>query len=301
MGLRTDMQNLVILTFAWQSDLSFYLHGRPVEPQLERLDDDLELHEQALPNSALWQEASRRAATILGLTPSPLLNAANVAKLVADAKIKVEGCPRQVEQLCQSLRQRLEVFALEPGAAPRLQTAQAALAFLSGIKEATQDQVIEVMARASIATSEVAMGESIKKAADLATALGATQWQLFETITQLPQERAPGATAIIDQVKDALARDEHVVHLAGSLQDAQSAALALISEVVKDIPADPQPSPRPPRPMPPPPGDLAGSQHGLDMPGAMAVFDMIRKTLESAPDLVLDVDWRFRSKSGDAS
>jgi hypothetical protein len=28
MGLRTDMQNLVILSFALQNDLSFYLHGR---------------------------------------------------------------------------------------------------------------------------------------------------------------------------------------------------------------------------------------------------------------------------------
>ena len=146
------------------------------------------------------------------------------------------------------------------------------------------------------------MGESIKKAADLAAALGVTQWRLFDTIGQLPQERAPEATAIIEQVKDALARDEHVVHLAGSLQDAQSAALALISKVVKDIPADPQPSPRPPpRPMPPPSSDLTGSQHGLDMQGAMAIFDMIRRTLESAPDLVLDVDWRLRSKHGDTA
>jgi hypothetical protein len=74
----------------------------------------------------------------------------------------------------------------------------------------------------------------------------------------------------------------------------------LIGNLVKDIPAEPQPSPRPlPRPMPPPPGEMAGSQHGLDMQEAMAVFDMIRRTLESAPDLVLDVDWRFRSKHGD--
>jgi hypothetical protein len=300
MGLRPDMQNLVILGFALQNDLSFALHGHPVEPQLERLDDDLELREQALPGSAPWQDASKRAATILGLTPSPLLNATNVAKLVAEAKVEVERQRPHVERLCRSLRQRLEVFAIDISTAPRLQTAQASLAFLSGIIEASKDQVIEAMAEAAIATSEVAMRESVKNAAELVAALGVTQWRLFDTLAQLPQERASEATAIIAQVQDALARDEHVVHLVGSLQDAQSAALALISEVVKDIPTDPQPSPRqPPRPMPPPSGDLAGSQHGLDMQGAMAVFDMIRRRLESAPDLVLDVDWRFRSKSGD--
>jgi hypothetical protein len=242
----------------------------------------------------------QRAATILGMTPSPLLNAANVAKLVADAKVEAERERPHVEQLCRSLRQRLEAFAIETRAAPRLQTAQAALAFLSGVIEANTDQVIEVMAGATVATTEVAMGESIKKAADLAAALDGAQWRLFDTIEQFPQERAPEATAIVERVKDALTRDEHVEHLAGSLRDAQSAALALISQLVKDIPAEPQPPPRPPpRPMPLPPGDMAGSQHGLDMQGAMAVLDMIRRTLESAPDLVLDVDWRFRSKHGE--
>jgi hypothetical protein len=46
---------------------------------------------------------------------------------------------------------------------------------------------------------------------------------------------------------------------------------------------------------------MTGSQHGLDMQEAMAVFDMIRRTLESAPDLVLDIDWRFRSKHGETA
>jgi len=78
--------------------------------------------------------------------------------------------------------------------------------------------------------------------------------------------------------------------------------LSLISEVVKDIPSNPQPSPRPsPRLMPPPSSDLTGSQHGLDRQGAMAVFEMIRRTLESTPDLVLDIDWRLHSKNGDAA
>jgi hypothetical protein len=302
MGLRTDIQNLLILSFAWQSDLSFYLHGRPLEPQLDRLDDELELREQVLPSSALWQTASERATIILGLTPSPLLNAVNVAKLVADMKAEAERTRPHVERLCRSLRQRLEAFAVETSVASRLQTAQAALTLLSGVIEANKDQVVEVMVRAAVATSEVAMGESIKKAAELAAALGATQWRLFDTIGQLPQERTAEATEIIDQVKDALARDEHVVQLVGVLQEAQAAALALLSKVVKDLPAAPQPSPRPlPISEPAPPSDAAGSRRGLDMQGAMAVFEMIRQALESAPDLVLDLDWRLRSKSGDAA
>ena len=65
MGLPRDIQNLVLLSFAWQSNLTFYVYGRPVEPQLEQLDDALELRPEVLPSAALWQEATQRAAAIL--------------------------------------------------------------------------------------------------------------------------------------------------------------------------------------------------------------------------------------------
>lgn len=84
MGLPKDLQNLVILCFAWQCDLSFSLYGNPVEPQLDNLDDDLELRQQPLPSEDLWREAAQRAADILGVVAAPLLTAAGVAKFVAD-------------------------------------------------------------------------------------------------------------------------------------------------------------------------------------------------------------------------
>jgi hypothetical protein len=123
MGLPTDVQNLVILSFALQSDLSFYLHGRPVEPQPERLDNELELREQALPSEDVWKAATQRVAAILGITTSPLVNAANVAKLAADVKAEADRCRPSVEWLCKSLRQRLQTFSVEMLPAPRLQTA----------------------------------------------------------------------------------------------------------------------------------------------------------------------------------
>ena len=73
MGLPRDIQNLVIMGFALQGDYAFSLHGGPVEPRLERLDDELELREQPLPDEARWQEATQRLAAILGMVASPLL------------------------------------------------------------------------------------------------------------------------------------------------------------------------------------------------------------------------------------
>ncbi len=82
MGLTREVQNLVILSFALQSNLTFSLHGTPVQPQLEQLDNGLELRAQSLPSAAVWQEAIQRAEAILGTPGALLLNAANVAQFV---------------------------------------------------------------------------------------------------------------------------------------------------------------------------------------------------------------------------
>jgi hypothetical protein len=300
MGLPTDIQNLVILSFASQSDLSFYLHGRPMEPQLERLDDELEVREQALPSEETWKAATQRIAAIFGLTTSPLLNAANVAKLVADVEAEAERCRPSVERLCRSLRQRLQILGVEMSTAPRLQTALAALTFLSALMEANKDAVVEVIVVATIATSEVAMGESIKKAAELTDALDRTHWPLFETIRQMPAHRAPEAHTILEKVRDALTRDEHVMALAGSLQEAQGAAQVLVDRIVEEI----APRPQPPKKTEPssrssPTVEPASSRRGLRMSEAVALFEAIQKQLASDPELLLDLNWRLHHKGGD--
>jgi hypothetical protein len=211
MGLRKDIQNLVIFSFALQNNLTFYLHGGPVEPSLDNLDDALELREQALPSEDLWQEAIRRTAAILGIVPSPLLTAANVAKFAVDVKAEADRYLVGADRLCAVLRQRLQQLGIDARDAPRMQTAQAALALVRGITGASKDDVASVIASAQLATSAPAMGESLKKADEMSAVLENTSWELIETIAQLPRERAPQAQSLIDQVKDALTRDEHVV------------------------------------------------------------------------------------------
>ena len=85
----------MILVFADQTNRTFFLHGGPAQGTIENLPDELELREQRLPPAADWEEAGRRAATILGLAVSPLASAASVAKLAADAKqVAADHAPR---------------------------------------------------------------------------------------------------------------------------------------------------------------------------------------------------------------
>jgi hypothetical protein len=195
----------------------------------------------------------------------------------------------------------LQAFSIEGSTAPRLQTAQAALALLSSLIEADKDAVVEVIARSTIATSEVAMGESIKKASELTDALDRTHWPLFETIRQVPADRAPEARAILDKVRDVLTRDEHVMALVGSLQEAQHAAQALVDRIVEEIAPPPRLAKKPqPPPRPSPTVEPADSRQGLGMSEAVALFEAIQKQLASDPDLLVDLKWRLYRKGDNA-
>jgi hypothetical protein len=296
MGLTRDIQNLVILSFALQNNLTFSLHGGPVEPQLETLGDALELREQALPSEGVWQQAVQRAAEILGIVPSPLLTATNVAKFAADVKAEADQHRQAVDRLCAGLRQCLERLGIDAHSAARLQTAQATLVLLRGIAGTTKDDVVAVIARANVATSPAAMGESMKKAEETAAVLENTSWELFETVGQLPRERAPRAQSIVDGVKEALTRDEHVVELKRALKDAQSAALELLTGLVEPTPPPPPPPPPPIVTPVPPRAERTGQQRGIDERGATTVFETIKRAMESDADLVLDIQWHLYRK-----
>jgi hypothetical protein len=303
MGLPREVENLVILSFALQSNLTFYLYGAPVQPQLEQLDNGLELRAQPLPSAAVWQEALQRAEVILDRSGSLLLNAANVAQFAeAVQQIAAQRC-QHVEGLCKSLHQWLDVFGIEARNAPRMQTAEAALALLSGLIEAEKDTVLQVLITAPLATSAPAMREVVLKAADQATALDNASWEPFERLSHMSAERVPRAQALVETVKELLTRDEHVLALARGLKEAQVAAFKMLTDAVE--PATPPElrvlshalSPLPSTAQP----GMANSQRDIGLKDATVVFDTITRALAADPELVLDIDWRLHPKDESAS
>jgi hypothetical protein len=285
--------------FALQNNYAFSLHGGPVEPRLERLDDELELRDQPLPDEAMWQAATQRLAAILGLVASPLLNATNLATWVADTKRETTRLRPAVAQLCTALKTRLTLLDIGANDAPRMQTAQATLSLLSDIAEADAADVVDLVAGADVATSETAMGQSIKQATTLVATLDNTPWELFEQMRQVAGEGAPQAHAIVAQVKDALTRDEHVVHLADALQAARSAAFDLLTQMMQEAQPSTPTLDASPVFSPPPPmkkSDTRNTRRGIGVKEAQKLFDNIQKELASNPNLALDIDWRLYHK-----
>jgi len=287
-GLEREIQNLVILAFALETGRSFYLHGGPIDPPLENLDDEMELREQRLPNHASWTEAVRRGAAILGVAVSPLLNAQNVARLCDEVAKIAEERRAEVDRLRTGLHARLETFGIEIREIDRYQTAEAAAALLTAIRADEGDAVIEVLATAPIATSETAMGQAIKGARQTADALEGTEWTIFDKIRSLSGTYRARAEGIVQGVTEALIHDEHVSPLASTLRRAQSEAVNLLVEA-----ATRPPTAEPPRPEAPIHGRMLAKQGRKTVRGSEAgqVFQAIQADLAGRSGTTLEVDW----------
>ncbi|MGI9181610.1 MAG: DUF6079 family protein [Longimicrobiaceae bacterium] len=295
-GLPPEVENLVILTFALQTNRSFYLHGGAVEPALERLPNELELREEALPEEPSWQEAVQRASAILGITVSPLRNAANLARLVDGAQQSAETHREAVEGYRQDLNDRLARLDVDPPTADRLRTARAAGAFLAAIAAARREGVAAAMAAAEVATSATAMGECIRKAASLRSTLKATRWELFEAIGELQDPYRERAVGILSRLREALTHDEHVTALEPALNRAQAEAVALLGEAARRPGlAEPAPEPKRPTPEPPtpaPPGVQIHKRRQVAAAELEPLLAELRSDVAGAADARVEVEWR---------
>lgn len=283
-GLAREVQNLVIHTFALQTDRSFYLHGGPVDPGLDDLTDQMELREQTLPAEDHWEVAVERAGHLFGVAVSPLRSAANVDRLARE----VTAIAAERAEAVQRLRAQLECHLPQLGGsgedAPRARTVQATAALLTALRAAEGNAVVDRLAAARMETTETAMGHCIKNAVAISEAVAATEWGLLEAIRELGDAFHARAEAVIGRVREALEHDEHVTALAPALGQAQREALELLREAARG-------------PQPPPVlrGRKVLKQGRKKVTGARAeeVTRTIAEDARQAPDATLEVEWRL--------
>jgi len=259
MGLPQEAENLVILLFAAQTGHTFYRHGGPYEPTLQTLPDDCELRKVNLPDAGVWEAAVKRAGSIFGVAGHRLLSAGNVGALSAEVKKKADQVRRACEAFRQKLHDRMTWMGIAPEATDRLKTAQATQKIVGLVSAAELANVIGLLSRTEIATTEAAMGECVEKAAELEGNLETAGWEIFEAIGKLDDERKATAAEILAEARQALAADEHVTALAPALKGAHAQAVRLLTKPVPppkppvvgppvDLPPTPTPPVKPPLP-----------------------------------------------------
>lgn len=296
MGLPVEVQNLIILTFAGQTNRSFFLNGGPFQPTLEHIPDELELREQALPVKEDWEKALARAGALFGLVVPQTLNAANVAKLVEGVVARGKEAREVIGSYCSNLQSKIAAYVSGGADTPRLTTARSANALLASIAASDPGQVVSVLAQAMIETSEAAMAQTLAKAKALDEAVRTAGWQVFEAVALLSDYRKQAATAIKTRIAEILAADEHAIALKPALDEQHGKALKLLTDV--QPPPPPQP-PQPPQPLQAGPDIVVvreAQANDLDQKQAQEMLGEIEQELEKDADLRLSITWRLVKK-----
>jgi len=230
MGLPTWLQDLIILTFAEQTNRSFALYGTAVVPQLGALNEETILQETPLPEEADWTVARSRAKAIFGLDCSPLRNATNVAQLAAQIRAKMTEQQGSVRGLAKLIEDACRQLALTTEGNERIATANASAALLQLLEQAREDRdLITRLGQFKLVAAEAALGASIMQSKPVGDALRQGEWEIFLAIRDLPDDRHTAAERVWQELAETLKSSEHALALVPKLRDLRATAVSLLA------------------------------------------------------------------------
>ncbi|MEU5566145.1 BREX-2 system ATPase PglY [Micromonospora musae] len=234
-GLDPIVAQLVVASFAEQTDRAFYLHGSQVmpAPELGKLTGDHTLREESLPSEDDWDRARARAAAIFGFQPLALRRGRLVALFGRDLSNQATRHRDAAHTLVTRLEQHAAWLGLDRESG-RLATARAAADLLEALVTArSAKEAIERLARAELAGPADRTGKSITSAADVSTALIAAPWDTFEIVAGLPEPYANEAETLLADLRRTAQADELTAPLAPALRRAQTDATALLRRATR--------------------------------------------------------------------
>lgn len=298
LGLIPEVQDLLILVFAEQTNRSFFRNGGPYIPGWGELKEDLELREQKLPDEGTWSTARDRAAVLFGLAAPSFLSASNVSKLRGELKQAAEGLRGPVSDLVGVLRTWMESLGV-PLTAPRLRTAEALLTLAEDLYAAKPEAMLETLARATLATTPEAMGHAGPKAREVVSALRNTQLPMLASLEQVGEAWHLQAAEILGRLRDALGRDELAVGLKPVLDRAVAEGAALLVRTTQSTRRPEPVTPDPELPAPPRPGWRVierESREGIDAERARTLFRDLEARLKEG-ERRLRLEWTLEGRS----
>lgn len=285
LGLRDEVSDVIVLSWAALRQRAWYHHGAPIEPPKPgQARPEMELRPEPLPSPTDWDAAVRRAADLFGVPANPYLTAPAVAQLTERVRVGAA----QVMEAATALEARLSdayarVSVGTEGTA-RLRTARAAVALLGAVR-ASPDRVklVEALANTGETAHDAAVARSLSTAPSVATALAGYRWDRLGPL--LDAESADvKAEAALRGLREALRNDEIVTPLGVALRASEDA----VFEWLSSRGPGPKPAPDPD----PEPSPLRGRSRRPKGASVDPLFRDLRSFLEEHPDRNVVVEWR---------
>ncbi|HEY0793385.1 MAG TPA: hypothetical protein VGD78_20150, partial [Chthoniobacterales bacterium] len=249
MGLPELLQDLIILTFARQTNRSFALHGGPFQPDLGKLPDDCALKQQALPEETEWEKALEVAQAALGVPGLPsFLSGQSVALFSELVKAHLPAFQEAAPKLKTALEQRAADFGCDGQSFERLTTAQDAVRLLAAMKDRSDAALVEAMAGVDLQAPLQAIATSLKKSAELAGKVKGADLTAVNSVAGLEGEAGQKGRQLRDELFEAFRRNEYAVPFGPKFDTINHAAVQLLSSLVT---TGPKPAVKPPNPQPP--------------------------------------------------
>jgi hypothetical protein len=236
MGLPEPIQDLLILAYAEQTNRVFKYHLGPAIAEIGSLDDEMTLEEVALPDEQDWTLALERAKALFGIPTSPLLNAVNVTALGEAVHRKVVDLAGPLQSLIGRL-ESIRVSAFGSGPCARLDTAREGLLLLKTLEGVQGNTLIGRLAGFNLTGKPAVLASSMASATKLNLALETADWEIFEGIRNLHDERKAAADGIWQDLETTFASDEHAIALLPKMNELRGLAVKLLTR--------PAPAPKP--------------------------------------------------------
>jgi hypothetical protein len=255
MGLPPIIQDLLILTFAAQTNRAIIRHHTPIPAEPGELRNEDLLRQETLPSPEIWERARSMAAEIFGIAQLPALPTAKaVSQFVAAVQtwLQERRASAALADLQSALIPHLANFGVEPENSARLITARDTASWLRGLDRADGCEFVELVAGAQFSSAPAAIARGLTTAASTAAALNGGHWaQEIEFARQLGGTASDEAAQIRQTVAGALRHDELVQSLAAVLNDSGKQARELIFKAAttgsqKPPPASPVAAPHRP-------------------------------------------------------
>lgn len=291
MGLDEKVANFVICAYAIMDDRVLVRAGQTIEPDVQHLDATTEVRTQQLPSEDDWVAAHPNAQEVFGVPGSPILNAANVSRLVEAvkevARTHIDAARNLVPQLEEAAkRTKVDMEA------NRLRTARTGRDLLERVLSAEGVDAVAVLAKVTPPTSRAALGQSIKSSEQVVAALRRARWEVFHGLPELVEPWGAKGAEILDALRQAVAHDEFSEAIVPVLDQEERRATELLQKAARKV--EP-PQPKPPVEMVPDEAPRRLAREGnMDLAGQEA-REVLEELIERSPELEqLSIAWRFR-------
>ena len=252
MGLPKLLQDLIILTFAQQTNRSFTLHGGPFTPEINNIHEDCTLKLQALPSEEAWERGVEIAQKVLGTVNLPgFVSGQNVVTFSERIKESVRDVLPHAKQLEVELRNRAADFNCKDiENAPRLVAACEAKRLVEAIQKDTNAKLVENLSTLSFSSPLEALSSSLRTAKQLSERLRVMELAAIDSAASLEGARGAEGTRLRDDLFEAFEQNEYAIALGNIYDRVQRRSIALMSEALQEKTPPPPAPPLPPKPAP---------------------------------------------------